>query len=94
MHVIDNIISKRYFKIKHTMSHRPIQLVFFSEGGEVIKFFIATLTIRLQFNPDFDRGFPRSKSLILVLTNMRMRYVELYYFTKRLGGSGGMTLCV
>ena len=31
---------------------------------------IATLTIRLKLNPDFDRGFPRSKSLIM--TNMRI----------------------
>ena len=31
---------------------------------------IATLTTRLQLNPDFDRGFPRSE--FRILTNMRM----------------------
>ena len=29
-----------------------------------------TVTIRLQLNPDFDRGFPRSE--FLMLTNMHM----------------------
>ena len=36
---------------------------------------VLMLTIRLQLNPNFDRGFPRSKSLIL--TNMRITHVRV-----------------
>ena len=34
----------------------------------------STLTIRLQLNTDFDRGFPRSKSLILTDMHMYKRF--------------------
>ena len=34
----------------------------------------STLTIRLQLNPDFDRRFPRSKSLILTDMHMYKRF--------------------
>ena len=33
-----------------------------------------TLTIRLQLNPDFDRGFSRSKSLIIMNIRMYKRF--------------------